>query len=166
MEVKCCQEPITRSIGKSGFRILQSNASERISPPRNPSSGWISIKKFLSRFHGFPFYRSMVKSEKDLQNYSREQRSSFCYLCACACKTAVLKDSFSNPFSDFSIERLKKKKPNTYISGCVRFGNLDLDFKIRISYLRSNAKSEKGFQRRGCVHLGNPDLLVDCATFM
>ena len=46
MEVKCCQEPITRSIGKSGFRILQSNASEireRISPPRNPSSGWIHI---------------------------------------------------------------------------------------------------------------------------
>ena len=60
----------------------------------------------------------------------------------------------------------KKKKPNTYISGCVRFGNLDLDFKIRISYLRSNAKSEKEFQRRGCVHLGNPDLFVDCATFM
>ena len=24
---------------------------------------------------------------------------------ACACNTAVLKDSFSNPFSDFSIER-------------------------------------------------------------
>ena len=31
--------------------------------------------------------------------------------------------------------------------GCVRLGNLDLDFKIRISDLQSNAKSEKEFQR-------------------
>ena len=31
--------------------------------------------------------------------------------------------------------------------GCVRLGNLDLEFKIRISDLQSNAKSEKGFQR-------------------
>ena len=35
-----------------------------ISPPRNPSSGWISIKKSKSGFHGFPFYRSIGKSEK------------------------------------------------------------------------------------------------------
>ena len=31
--------------------------------------------------------------------------------------------------------------------GCVRLGNLDLDFKIRISDLQTNAKSESGFQR-------------------
>ena len=31
--------------------------------------------------------------------------------------------------------------------GCVRLGNLDLDFKIRISDLQSNAKFENGFQR-------------------
>ena len=31
--------------------------------------------------------------------------------------------------------------------GYVRFGNLDLDFKIRISDLKSNAKSENGFKR-------------------
>ena len=31
--------------------------------------------------------------------------------------------------------------------GYVRLGNLDLDFKIRISDLQSNAKSENGFQR-------------------
>ena len=48
--------------------------------------------------------------------------------------------------------------------GCVRLGNLDLDFKIRILDLQSNAKSEKGFQRRNIcfwiflftVRLGNP----------
>ena len=32
-------------------------------------------------------------------------------------------------------------------SGCVRLGNLDLYFKIRISDLQSNAQSENGFQR-------------------
>ena len=48
--------------------------------------------------------------------------------------------------------------------GCVRLGNLHLDFKIRISDLQSNAKSEKVFQRRDIcfwififtVRLGNP----------
>ena len=29
--------------------------------------------------------------------------------------------------------------------GCVRLGNLDVHFKIRISYLQSNAKSDNGF---------------------
>ena len=53
-----------------------------------------------------------------------------------------------------------------YISiyGCVRFGNLDLDLKIRISDFQSNAKSENGFQRWDIcfwififsVRLGNP----------
>ena len=37
---------------------------KRISPPKNPSSGWISIKKCKSGYHGFPFYRSIGKSEK------------------------------------------------------------------------------------------------------
>ena len=32
--------------------------------------------------------------------------------------------------------------------GCVRLGNLDLDFKIWISELQSNAKSENGFKLR------------------
>ena len=155
--MKCCQEPITRSIEKSGFRILQSNASERISPPRNPSSGWISIKKFTSGFHGFPFYRSMVKSEKGFAKLFSWTAVFFLLLMRAHARPLFLRTVFQTLFRIFS---------NTYISGCVRFGNLDLDFKIRISYLRSNAKSEKGFQRRGCVHLGNPDLLVDCATFM
>ena len=33
-----------------------------------------------------------------------------------------------------------------HILGCVRLGNLDLDFKVRISDLQSNAKSENVFQ--------------------
>ena len=39
--------------------------------------------------------------------------------------------------------RIKNHFPINYF-GCVRLGNLDLDFIIRISYLQSNAKSEKG----------------------
>ena len=54
---------------------------KRISRPRNPSSGWILIRKSKSELHEFSFYRSIGKSEKDLQNCSREQRSSFWQLC-------------------------------------------------------------------------------------
>ena len=46
-----------------GFAI-EREIRKRISPPRNPSSGWISVKKSKSGFHGFPFYRSIGKSEK------------------------------------------------------------------------------------------------------
>ena len=43
---------------------IEHEIRKRISSPRNPSSGWISIKKSKSGFHGFPFYRSIGKSEK------------------------------------------------------------------------------------------------------
>ena len=70
-----------RSIGNPdlGFQNLnldlpiEREIRKRISPPRNPSSGWISIKKSKSGFFGFPF----LSFDKDLQNRSREQRSSF-----------------------------------------------------------------------------------------
>ena len=42
---------------------IERKIRKQISPPRNPSSGWISIKKSKSGFHGFPFYRSIGKSE-------------------------------------------------------------------------------------------------------
>ena len=47
----------------SNFAI-ERDIRKQISPPRNPSSGWISIKKSKSGFHGFPFYRSIGKSER------------------------------------------------------------------------------------------------------
>ena len=34
---------------------IEREIRKRISPPRNPSSGWISIKKSKSGFFGFPF---------------------------------------------------------------------------------------------------------------
>ena len=42
---------------------IEREIRKQISPPRNPSSGWISIKKSKSGFFGFPFYRSIGKSE-------------------------------------------------------------------------------------------------------
>ena len=44
--------------------VIESEIRKRILPPRNPFSGWISIKKSKSGFHGFPFHRSIGKSEK------------------------------------------------------------------------------------------------------
>ena len=43
---------------------IEREIRKRISPPRNPSSGWISIRKSNYGFHGFPFYRSIGKTEK------------------------------------------------------------------------------------------------------
>ena len=43
---------------------IEREIRKRISPPRNPSSRWISIKKPKSGFFGFPFYRSIGKSQK------------------------------------------------------------------------------------------------------
>ena len=45
--------------------VIEREIRKRISPPRNPSSGWISIKKSKSGFYGFPFNRSIGKSEKE-----------------------------------------------------------------------------------------------------
>ena len=39
---------------------IQREIRKQILPRRNPSSGWISIKKSKSGFHGFPFYRSIL----------------------------------------------------------------------------------------------------------
>ena len=83
----------------------------RISHPRNPSSGWISIKKSKSGFQGFPFYRSIGKSEKTILVNSSLLFADYAW----ACKTAVLRDSFSIPFSDFPIA-WKKGNPKTDIS--------------------------------------------------
>jgi len=44
---------------------IEREIRKRISPPRNPSPGWISIKKSKSGFHGFPFHRSIGKSVKE-----------------------------------------------------------------------------------------------------
>ena len=69
---RCKVHQRLRSIGKSGFRFeirimdfaIKREIRKRISPPRNSSSLWISIKKSKCGFHGFHFYRWIGKSEK------------------------------------------------------------------------------------------------------
>ena len=61
----------------SGFAI-EREIRKRISPPRNPSLLWISIKKSKSGFHGFPFTIRLGNPKKNMQNYYRELWSSFC----------------------------------------------------------------------------------------
>ena len=57
---------------------IEREIRKRISPPRNPSSGWISIKKPKSGFFWISlFVVRLGNPKKDLQNCSREQRSSF-----------------------------------------------------------------------------------------
>ena len=106
---------ITSNIGCVRLGNLDVDFEIRISPLRNPSSGWISIKKSKSGFHGFPFYRSIGKSRKKICNTILVNSSLLFADYACACKTAVLRDSFSIPFSDFPIA-WKKGNPKTDIS--------------------------------------------------
>ena len=70
---------------------------------------------------GFLLYRFIGKSEKDLQNYSREQWSFLCKLCVCVRDHCVLEKRFSNPFADFPIKRKETRKSRTDLSRLIRF---------------------------------------------
>ena len=85
-----------RSIGKFGFRFWI-----RIS--------WISFLPFDWEIRKRICKTVLVNGGLPFANY------------ACECKTAVLKDSFSNSFSDFLIERQKWKSKNRYLSVEIRF---------------------------------------------
>ena len=76
---------------------IERKIRKRISPPRNPSSGWISIKKSKSGFHGFPFCRSTAKSEKGFAKLFSWTAVFFLHLLiiyTCTCKAAILKTDF------------------------------------------------------------------------
>ena len=119
---------------------IEREIQKRIAPPRNPSSEWIEIKKSKSRFRGFTFYRSIGNPKKDLQN-SGLLFANY----TCACKTAVVKDSFSNPFLDFQSNGQKWKYKNRYLSVEISFRfpvRLQIrnpDFKSHIQISQSNA---------------------------
>ena len=93
---------------------------KRISPTRNPFSGWISIRKSKCGFHRLPFYRSIGKSEKGFAKLLSWTTVFFLDVlfanCACACKTAALKDSFSNQFFRISQSNGKNANPKTDIA--------------------------------------------------
>ena len=86
--IPCVRSPFflylwVRSIDKSGFRFPKSKSGfpnwtwKRISPPRNPSSGWIQLEIQIRIFWISLFVIRLGNPKKDLQNCSHEQRSSF-----------------------------------------------------------------------------------------
>ena len=83
---------------------IEREIRKRISPPRNPSSGWISIKKSKSGFFGFLFLSFDWEIRKRICKTVLVNSGLLFTNYAWACRTAVPKDSFSNPFSDFPIE--------------------------------------------------------------
>ena len=101
-----------RSIGKSDLDfqnlnpdfLIKREIRKRNSPPRNPSSGCISIKKSKPGFHGFPFYRSIGKFEKGFAKIF-SWTVVFFLLSMRARAGPLFLRNFSNPFSDFPIER-------------------------------------------------------------
>ena len=107
---------------KSGFWILQSNAKSvfgfylrEIRPQggfqfRNPNPDFMDL--LLTVRLGNP--------KKDLQNCSRQERSFFANY-ACACETAVLKDSQFQSLFGFSNRTVKRKSKNRFLSVEIRF---------------------------------------------
>ena len=69
------------------------------------SSGWIAIKESKSGFFGFPFLSFNWAIRKRICKTILVNSGLLFAKYACACKTAVLKDTFSNSFSDFPIEQ-------------------------------------------------------------
>ena len=106
-EIRISDFPIKREIQK------------RISPLRNPSPGWISIKKSKSGFHGFPCKTILVSSGLLFTNY------------AYACKTAVLKDSFSSPWKEIQKQIFQGSNP---------FSDFAFECKFEIQILKSKTR--------------------------
>ena len=89
---------------------IECEIRKRISPLRNPSSGWISIiKKSKSGFFGFPFLSFDWEIWKRICKTVLRNSSLACTRIISKKKTAVHENSFANPFSDFPIERQKGK---------------------------------------------------------
>ena len=151
-----------RSIGKSGFRFWnpESNAkSENGFHLREiRSQGGFQFRNPNPDFMDFLFTIRLGNPERDLRNYSRERRSSFCKLCVRVQETAVLKDSFS--FPNRTVKRKsKKKKTSQRLNPLLDFA---FDYKSEIRILKS--KSRFPIERTLCVpeqwndgHFGVPN---------
>ena len=145
-----------RSIGESGLRFwnpdfgfaIEPEIRKRIWPLRNPSSGWISIKKSKFGFHGFPFYRSIGKSEKGFAKLF-SWTAVFLLLIMCAhARPLFLRTVFQILFR-ISQSNGKNENPKPNVSALksvfrfrVRLQIRNLDFKILIQISQSNAPLE------------------------
>ena len=137
--------PLSIGCVRLGNFPIEREIRKRISPPTNPSSGWISIKKSKSGFFGFPFLSFDWEIRKRICKTVLLNSGLLFTNYACACKTAVPKDSFSILFR-ISQSNGKKENPTTP----------DLDFLIEIHPEDGFLGGEIRFGFR--VRLGNPDL--------
>ena len=78
---------------------IERKIQKQISPPKNPSSGWISIKKPKSEFHGFPFHHSVRESEKRICRTVLVNSSLLFanYACAPGCSPTRITSPLKNP---------------------------------------------------------------------
>ena len=141
-----------RSIGKFGFRFWNPDFGF-CNRTRNPKTDFTSEKSVLRV--DFNWEIQIRISWISFLPFDWEIRKKICKTVlvnsallfanyACACKTAVLKNSFSNPFADFPDERQKWKSKNRYIS-----------VEIRFRILRSIANPKSGFKNL------NPDFPIE-----
>ena len=123
-----------RSIGKFGFRIVQSNAKSE-----NPSSMWIPIKKSKSGFHGFPFYRSIGKSEKGFAKLFSWTAVFFLLITRARAKPLFLRTVFQILFR-ISQSNGKKEIQKHISQRWNPFSNFAFDCKSAIRILKSKSR--------------------------
>ena len=80
-----------------------------ISLSRNPSSGWISINKSKSRFHGFPSLLFNWESERGFAKLLFWTVVVFLLIMHAGAKLLFLRTVFLNPFLDIPKETTAKK---------------------------------------------------------
>ena len=130
-----------RSSGEFGFRFWNPdfglcnrtrNRQTDFTSEKSVPKGGLQLRNPNPDFMDFPFTVQLGNPKKVICKTILVNSGLLFTNYACACRTAVPKDSFSNPFSDFPIERWKGKSKNKYFSVEVRF---------RISCSIANPKS-------------------------
>ena len=92
-----------------------------ISLPRNLSSGWISIKKSKSGFHGFTFYHSTGKSEKGFAKLFSCTVVFFLLIMRAGARNRCSYRKFFESFFGFFNQTVKSKSKNRHLSVEIRF---------------------------------------------
>ena len=93
-----------RSIGKSRFPNRMGNPKTDFTSEKSVLRVDFNIKKSKSKFFGFPFLSFDGEIRKRICKTVLMNSGLLFTNYACACNTAAPKDSFSNPFLDFSVE--------------------------------------------------------------
>ena len=127
-------------IRKSGFPILKWNAkAENGFHLWNPSSGWIAIKKSKSGFHGFPFYRSIGKSEKGFAKLFSWTVVFFLLSMRARARPLFLRTVFQILFR-ISQSNGKKEIPKHISQRWNLFSNFAFDCRSEIRILKSKSR--------------------------